>query len=120
MFLKKVHHYLNSLGAETYYIGLVISSLSFGAMISAPIFAKITDHMKEAIYTIRFGMLFSISGGILYVLVPQKNIIVLARFIGGVGWGLEGALMGQIGRTFNNKEMLIILYSVFPNVRHVF
>ena len=49
-------------------------------------------------------MIFSISGSCLYFLVPQKNIIVLARFIGGVGWGLEGALMGQIGRTFNQDN----------------
>ena len=100
----QVHFYLDSIGAETFYIGFVIGSLSLGAMISAPIYAAITDHFKKAIYIIRVGMIFSIGGSCLYFLVPQKNIIVLARFIGGVGWGLEGALMGQIGRTFNQDN----------------
>ena len=100
----QVHFYLDSIGAETFYIGFVIGSLSLGAMISAPIYAAITDHFKKAIYIIRVGMIFSIGGSCLYFLVPQKNIIVLARFIGGVGWGLEGALMGQIGRTFNQEN----------------
>ena len=40
----------------------------------------------------------------MYFLFPQKNMIVLARFVGGIGWGLEGALMGQIGRTFNQES----------------
>jgi len=102
--LPTVHFYLDSIGAETFYIGFVIGSLSLGAMISAPIYAAITDHFKKAIYIIRVGMIFSIGGSCLYFLLPQKNIIVLARFIGGVGWGLEGALMGQIGRTFSQDN----------------
>lgn len=102
--LPSIHDYLNSIGAETNYMGLVISALSFGAMISAPIYGKLTDRLQKAVYTLRFGMLFSICGSLMYFLFPTKNMIVLPRFIGGIGWGLEGALMGQIGRTFNQES----------------
>ena len=30
-------------------------------------------------------MLFSIGGSCMYFLFPQKNMIVLARFVGGIG-----------------------------------
>ena len=56
--LPSIHDYLNSIGAETNYMGLVISALSFGAMISAPIYGKLTDRLQKAVYTLRFGMLF--------------------------------------------------------------
>lgn len=98
--LPTVHHYLKSIEAESRYIGMVISALSFGAMISAPIYAKLTDKARSAKMILRVGMLFSIAGNCVYFLKKEKNFVVLARFISGVGWGLEGALMGQIGRTY--------------------
>jgi len=102
--LPSVHDYLDDIGAPANYIGLVIASLSLGAMLSAPIYAKITDHYKRASYILKVGMLFSIGGSCMYFLFPYKNMIILARFVGGIGWGLEGALMGQIGRTFNQES----------------
>jgi len=102
--LPTVHHYLRSIEAETSYIGLVISALSLGAMLSAPIYAKITDRVKSARNILRVGILFSIAGNCLYFMKKDKNFVVLARFISGIGWGLEGALMGQIGRIYNTAN----------------
>ena len=83
---------MNQIEAEPYYIGLVISALSFGAMISAPIYAKVTDKLQSAKYVLRFGILFSIVGNCIYFLKKDKYYVVLARFISGVGWGLEGLI----------------------------
>lgn len=102
--LPTVHHYMKSIDAESYYIGIVISSLSFGAMLSAPIYAKIADRIHSAKTILRIGVLFSIVGNCIYFLQKQKNSIVVARFISGIGWGLEGALMGQIGRTYKTSN----------------
>ena len=102
--LPSVHDYLDDIGAEANYIGLVISALSLGAMLSAPIYARITDHFQKAAYIMKVGILFSVTGSCMYFLFPQKNMIVLARFVGGIGWGLEGALMGQIGRTYSQDS----------------
>lgn len=90
--LPTVHHYMKSIDAESYYIGIVISSLSFGAMLSAPIYAKIADRIHSAKTILRIGVLFSIVGNCIYFLQKQKNSIVVARFISGIGWGLEGLI----------------------------
>lgn len=102
--IPTVHHYMNEIQAEPYYMGLVISALSFGALISAPIYAKITDKIQSAKYILRVGILFSIVGNCIYFLKKDKYFLVIARFISGVGWGLEGALMGQIGRTYKTSS----------------
>lgn len=102
--LPTLHLYLKSVSAETYYLGIVISALSFGAMLSAPVYARITDKIQSAKNILRIGILFSIVGNCMYCLIQQKNAIVGARFISGVGWGLEGALMGQIGRTYKTAN----------------
>ena len=61
-------------------------------MLSAPIYAKITDRVKSARNILRVGILFSIAGNCLYFMKKDKNFVVLARFISGIGWGLEGML----------------------------
>ena len=98
------HAYCTSLGGADYFIGIVIASLSFGAMLAAPIFAKVTDRLVAAKVPIQVGMIFSIVGGLLYTFIQNKYVVVVARFIAGIGWGLEGAFMGQIGRTFSMQE----------------
>ena len=72
-------------------------------MLSAPIYAKITDRLKSAKNILRVGILFSIAGNCLYFMKKEKNFVVLARFISGIGWGLEGILI--TGRGVYNTGM---------------
>ena len=67
-----MHDYLDDIGAPANYIGLVIAALSLGAMLSAPIYAKITDHFKRAAYILKIGMLFRHFG-----VLSQKLLIIL-------------------------------------------
>ena len=74
-------------------------------MLSAPIYAKITDRVKSARNILRVGILFSIAGNCLYFMKKDKNFVVLARFISGIGWGLEGKLViFELYETLGAKE----------------
>lgn len=102
--LPTILYYFKSVGGGMSYHGYGIAALSFGAMLSAPIYAKVGDQLMSCKLVLRVGLLFSIVGNLIYFAFPIANIIVLARMISGFGWGLEGALMGQIGRTFNQEN----------------
>ena len=79
--------------------------------------SRIGDKLMSCKMVLQVGIVFSIVGNFVYFAFPKANLIVLARMISGLGWGLEGfssflslfnlslgALMGQIGRTYNQED----------------
>ena len=46
------------------------------------------------------GIIFGIAGNVLYFCVRTKYGITLARFISGVGFSLDGSLIGTVRRGF--------------------
>jgi predicted MFS family arabinose efflux permease len=73
------------------YHGYGIAALAFSAMISAPIYARIGDKLMSCKLVLRVGIVFSIVGNFVYFAFPNANMIIVARMISGLGWGLEGA-----------------------------
>ena len=73
------------------YHGYGIAALAFSAMISAPIYARIGDKLMSCKIVLRVGIVFSIVGNFVYFAFPNANMIIVARMISGLGWGLEGS-----------------------------
>ena len=46
------------------------------------------------------GIIFGIAGNVLYFCVRTKYGITLARFISGVGFSLDGSLIGTVRKGF--------------------
>ena len=97
-----------------------MSAFSFAGLVAAPLFGKWTDRLGKlfnrfillkfswSLHTIRLtlkrkgkipaivGVLFGIAGNVMYFCVRTKSGITLARFISGVGFSLDGSLIGTV------------------------
>ena len=96
--LHEFHHPIQSS-----YIGVVISSFSAAGLIAAPIFGKATDKLQKSRIPALVGISFSIAGNILYCCVRDQYWIAVARFISGIGFSLDGAFLGTLGRSVSLK-----------------
>ena len=88
------------------YHGYGIAALAFSAMISAPIYARIGDKLMSCKIVLRVGIVFSIVGNFVYFAFPNANMIIVARMISGLGWGLEGSFDRLFAATCLQKTCL--------------
>ena len=60
--LPTLNDYLLSLGAQSYFIGLVMASFSLTGLLSAPIYGRITDVTHSTKWVVSVSNLFEIIG----------------------------------------------------------
>jgi hypothetical protein len=65
----------------------------------AAFIGKKTDKRGSIDLTIVFGLFSSILGNLIYCFANSGKYVVLARFVGGIGNAIDGAIMGFAGRT---------------------
>lgn len=109
LILPSINFYLQEVGAEPGFIGIVMSAYSIAGLIFAPILGKVTDYVGAAKLTVIFGTLCSIGGSLIYCAVRNKYGIAAARFISGIGMALDGSIIGTLSRTTDpaNKSRLV-------------
>ena len=95
------------------YHGYGIAALAFSAMISAPIYARIGDKLMSCKIVLRVGVVFSIVGNFVYFAFPNANMIIVARMISGLGWGLEGSFYSY-SCLCNNLSLSLFFANRFP------
>jgi hypothetical protein len=69
------------------YVGLILSSYSISGSIAGVIMGKISDITGKVKILILVSNLFEIGGNILYFVTENIHIVLLGRFIAGVGMG---------------------------------
>nr|CAB3263802.1 major facilitator superfamily domain-containing protein 8-like [Phallusia mammillata] len=114
--LPTLNLYLLSMDAESYYIGLVLSAFSFGGLISAPVYGRITDKTGSSKVTVMISNLFEIGGNILYLLAKNPLMVLLSRFLAGIGSGSGSSIFGMISRS-TSKEQRTASFSVLMSLR---
>ena len=94
-----------SLGADQDYIGYVISLFAVGSIISAPLMGRLADKLGTSRPLVLFGICCHLCGAVVYFTAPKlpgtkpELWIVLGRFLAGVGYGLDGAIIGEFFRS---------------------
>ena len=73
-----------------------MAAFSFAGLLTAPIFGKLTDYLKRGKASAIIGVLFGICGNVIYFCVRTKWGITAARFISGVGFALDGSMIGTV------------------------
>ena len=58
------------------------------------------------------GIIFGIAGNVLYFCVRTKYGITLARFISGVGFSLDGSLIGTVRKRFLIGRILLVIFDL--------
>ncbi len=76
----------DQLHLSDWQLGALVSAPTFGGLISATLVSTLSDRFgrKPLLFTIALIYLFSAIGS---ALAPNFNLLVLARFIGGLGFG---------------------------------
>ncbi|XP_077977685.1 uncharacterized protein LOC144433250 [Glandiceps talaboti] len=102
--LPSLWQYLQSLGAESIYLGLTLSAFSFSGLFAGPVFGKWHDKTGKVKTIILFGNLWEIVGNFMYFVGINKNFVVLSRLVAGVGSGAGAAIFAQITHTTTTSE----------------
>ena len=68
------------------------------------------------------GVLFSIAGATIYFCAREKYGIAFARFVAGIGFSLDGALFGTLGRSIaqENRSKIFAICLLIRYVNHQF
>ena len=111
--LATVNGYLKSFGAHADYMGYVMAGYAFGGIIAAPLFGKIADQTKNAKIVLLLSIGIQIISYILYLYFQNENIILLARILAGIGFGADGAIVGEVSRNLNEEEAPRTIDAVF-------
>ncbi|CAG5081548.1 Oidioi.mRNA.OKI2018_I69.PAR.g9906.t1.cds [Oikopleura dioica] len=100
LILPTINSYLVFLGAPSYFLGLVFGAFFFSGLTFAPIFGAITDRLQNSKWPAVFGILCAIGGNIVYISAKNAKWLILARFISGAGFSLDGSFMGALSRLY--------------------
>jgi len=96
LILTTINSYLLSTGAPQKSIGYVFTYFAFSGLISSPIYGHFSDKLKAVRFPILIAMCFSIIGTAIYTLGRNLMLINIGRFVMGLGWGIDGAIVGKV------------------------
>jgi len=90
---------VDDLGAHQSLFAYVLAVFPLAGALMAAFIGKKTDKRGSIDLTIVFGLFSSILGNLIYCFANSGKYVVLARFVGGIGNAIDGAIMGFAGRT---------------------
>ena len=89
-------------------MGVVISVFAIGSILCAPTVGRFSDKIGTSRPFLIFGVCCHLLGAIMYFMAPTfaqftgsgrpELWISVARFVAGIGYGLDGAVMGTLTR----------------------
>jgi Na+/melibiose symporter-like transporter len=85
--LPTAFDYVQTMTSANIYVGLILSSYSISGSITGVIMGKISDVTGKVKILIILSNIFEIGGNILYFATDNIHIVLLGRFIAGVGMG---------------------------------
>ena len=85
--LPTAFDYVQTMTSANIYVGLILSSYSISGSITGVIMGKISDITGKVKILIIVSNIFEIGGNILYFATDNIHIVLLGRFIAGVGMG---------------------------------
>jgi len=85
--LPTAYDYVKKMTNENIYVGLVLSSYSISGSIAGIIMGKISDMTGRVKILIITATIFEIAGNILYFVGTNIHVVILGRFVAGVGMG---------------------------------
>ncbi|XP_075058559.1 major facilitator superfamily domain-containing protein 8-like [Mixophyes fleayi] len=102
--LPTVWMYLQSLGAQPFFLGLVLSAFSLTELLSGPVFGYWSDRTGQTKKVILFSNFFEIAGNFMYFVGISKWFLLGSRLVAGVGAGAGASIFGYLTRYSSSKE----------------
>jgi ceroid-lipofuscinosis MFS transporter 7 len=98
-----------SFNANGMFMGLTISAFSISGVISGLYMGKLSDSINYTKPILLIGNLFEIVGNFIYFIAFNKWLLLLSRFISGIGMGVSPVLVAEIAKRTSKEERTSIL-----------
>ena len=98
--LPSVWLYLKTFDVRTWFLGLVVAVYTVAAMISLPVVGRLFDRTKRTKEILYVMNSFEFVGSLIYALPFSPWLMLVGRFLAGLGDGFFAAASGEITRTF--------------------
>ncbi|XP_071998462.1 major facilitator superfamily domain-containing protein 8-like isoform X1 [Engystomops pustulosus] len=102
--LPTVWMYLQSLDAQPFFLGLVLSAFSLTELLSGPAFGYWSDRTGKTKNVILLSNCFEIAGNFMYFVGISKWFLLGSRLVAGVGAGAGASIFGYLTQCSTSKE----------------
>ncbi|CAF3371462.1 unnamed protein product [Rotaria sp. Silwood1] len=102
--LPTAFDYVKTMTNINVYVGLILSSYSISGSIAGVIMGKISDITGKVKILILISSIFEIGGNILYFVTNNIHIVLLGRFIAGVGLGAVPPILADVAHRTTEKD----------------
>ncbi|KAM8953069.1 major facilitator superfamily domain-containing protein 8-like [Pelodytes ibericus] len=102
--LPTVWMYLQSLDAQPFFLGLVLSAFSLTELLAGPLFGYWSDRTGQTKTVILLSNCFEIAGNFMYFVGISKWFLLGSRLVAGVGAGAGASIFGYLTRTSSAEE----------------
>ncbi|XP_006637917.2 major facilitator superfamily domain-containing protein 8-like [Lepisosteus oculatus] len=110
--LPTIWRYLQTLGAEPYFLGLGLSAFSLTGLLSGPLFGHWSDRTRRTKAIILFANLFEIAGNIMYFMGYSKWLLLSSRLVAGIGTGAGASIFGYLTRSTLPEDRATVFAAV--------
>ncbi|XP_056421643.1 major facilitator superfamily domain-containing protein 8-like [Hyla sarda] len=104
--LPTVWMYLQSLDAQPFFLGLVLSAFSLTELLSGPVFGYWSDRTGTTKHVILLSNCFEIAGNFMYFIGISKWFLLGSRLVAGVGAGAGASIFGYLTRRSSSKDRI--------------
>ncbi|XP_035697619.1 uncharacterized protein LOC118430722 [Branchiostoma floridae] len=110
--------YVESLGGDKFFFGMVFSSFSVASLVFGIVFGIWADQVGKTKWIVIFANMWGIAGNMLYSVGTSKYLILGSRLLSGAGAGVGSAIMAHLTHTTTNQERTRI-FSYFIATRFI-
>lgn len=99
-----------SLDKEGHYnggtdFGWALAAFSVAELLSSPIYGRITDKTGSIRNILLVSLVLIISGNLSYTFATSPLIVIVSRFLSGLGVGAQATMYGTVARYSTEKEL---------------
>ncbi|XP_066504160.1 major facilitator superfamily domain-containing protein 8 [Hoplias malabaricus] len=110
--LPTIWHYLQTLGAAPYFLGLTLSAFSFSGLLCGPLFGLVSDRTRTTKNIILFSNCFEIVGNFMYFMGYSKWLLLSSRLVAGIGTGAGSSIFGFLTRNTAPEDRATVFAAV--------
>ncbi|XP_044148229.1 major facilitator superfamily domain-containing protein 8-like isoform X2 [Bufo gargarizans] len=98
--------FLQSLDAQPFFLGLVLSAFSLTELLSGPMFGYWSDSTGKTKNVILLSNCFEIAGNFMYFVGISKWFLLGSRLVAGVGAGAGASIFGYLTRCSSSRDRI--------------
>ncbi|XP_062869422.1 uncharacterized protein mfsd8l1 [Trichomycterus rosablanca] len=110
--LPTIWRFLQTLDAPPYFLGLSLSAFSLSGLVTAPLFGFWSDRTHRTKNILLFSNCFEIIGNFLYFWGFSRWLLLISRFIAGIGTGAGSCIFGFLTRITDPEDRATVFAAV--------